>query len=502
LLLLSFPYRSTDFDVHRNWLALTRHLPAKRWYLDETDEDNTLDYPPSFAFAEALLSNGLLPLFPAAESCSALVSTAVGARIATPACVLFQRGSVVLSASLLYFPACLLSLRLLRAPSSFLLPLTSSFGLLLLDHVHFQYNAPLLSLLLLSASLLSPPSPPPRSRALLAAFLYALLLTLKHLYLVLAPLYFLHLLSSLCLPLPRRLPDLLLLSAVTLAALVPPFVPFRSCLPELLGRLFPFERGLTHAYWAPNVWALYTFLDRALLKLSRFLPLPTRGTAGGGTSGLISASGLAVVPDVSGGACALLILLFLSFPLAAIWGPRGRRPRAFLLAAPACAMTCFMLGYHVHEKAAMTHVLLLALLAAAEPTRRHCGAWLRASAVGHLGLMPLVPPGIVYTPVKYALFLAHLLLCLHVSETAVRGPVLSRRDLLVALLLLLPVFLFAEVLHPLLLGGREGAEFLPLMAVSVTLGGLNLAVWAELHLVVYEGLWLGGEGGKQRAKGT
>jgi hypothetical protein len=89
-----------------------------------------------------------------------------------------------------------------------------------------------------------------------------------------------------------------------------------------------------------------------------------------------------------------------------------------------------------------------------------------------------------------------------VSETAVRGPVLSRRDLLVALLLLLPVFLFAEVLHPLLLGGREGAEFLPLMAVSVTLGGLNLAVWAELHLVVYEGLWLGGEGGKQRAKGT
>jgi alpha-1,3-glucosyltransferase len=139
-LLLLPAYHSTDFEVHRNWLAITGTLPVSQWYLEETSEW-TLDYPPFFAWFECLLAQGA-PLFD--RRMLAISATPY----ASHATVAYQRLTVIATDALLFVGARRLVLaegggqggRPAGGAAAALALCCLDAGLLLVDHVHFQYN--------------------------------------------------------------------------------------------------------------------------------------------------------------------------------------------------------------------------------------------------------------------------------------------------------------------------------------------------------------------------
>jgi alpha-1,3-glucosyltransferase len=139
-------------------------------------------------------------------------------------------------------------------------------GLLIIDHIHFQYNGFLYGILILSMVLARN-----QSTLLYSGITFAILLCLKHIYLYLALAFFVYLLRAYCLDpksfLRPKFGNAFKLGLGVLSVLGIAFGPFAywNQLLQLKDRLFPFSRGLCHAYWAPNVWAMYSFTDRVLI---------------------------------------------------------------------------------------------------------------------------------------------------------------------------------------------------------------------------------------------
>lgn len=409
--LLFVGYHSTDFDVHRNWLAITNKLPLLEWYTEDTSQW-TLDYPPFFAYFEWFLSQ-FVPSVVARDGCLDIVEVS---NYAFPT-VVFQRTTVIVSEIMLF-------VALKMYVSSFItqteknralvvaLSLVLSPGLLFLDHMHFQYNGMMYGILVMVIGCAR------LQKFLWCGFWFSVLLCFKHIYLYLAPAVFIFLLRAYTLNFLYdkkrgffhnvvrlvRWKNLFKLSSVVTAVFALAFGPFayHHQIPNLLERLFPFSRGLTHAYWAPNAWAIYSFCDRFLIQIYKRIPLSrnllqtlfhfdpeifkNQDLINSTTRGIVGDIEFIVLPTITPRLSFFLTLFYQVMALIPLFmQPTYER---FIGALTLCAYASFIFGWHVHEKAILIVIFPAAFLVLKDIRLLDCFSLLLSC--GHLSLFPLI----------------------------------------------------------------------------------------------------------------
>lgn len=362
-----------------------------------------MDYPPFFAYFEKLLS------LPAALIDRRIVDLN-NLNYAAWTVVAYQRATVIFT-ELVLGVALLRFIRGAEHPSVQRIISASLFlhpGFLIVDHIHFQYNGFMFGILLWSLLVARD------GNKLTSGLLFAVLLNFKHIYMYLAPAYFVYLLRSYCLS-PNY--DIRPMHFISLANTVigvflvslGPFL-FMGQLPQLLSRLFPFTRGLNHAYWAPNVWALVTFADRVLLKVATRLQIPLGVNLAGVAStsrGLVGDTVFAVLPNVKPLHTFAITIICQSLFLVKLW--LTPTYKSFITALTLCGYSSYMFGWHVHEKAVLLVLVPLSLIAV--ESHAHFRTFVIASISGIFSLFPLLfTPAETFIKVVYSSLWAVLIL--------------------------------------------------------------------------------------------
>ncbi|XP_056643004.1 probable dolichyl pyrophosphate Glc1Man9GlcNAc2 alpha-1,3-glucosyltransferase isoform X1 [Diorhabda sublineata] len=485
-LLLIPAYRSTDFEVHRNWLAITFSLPVKKWYFEDTSQW-TLDYPPLFAWFEYVLSYVAYLFDPKMLNVNHI-------NYSSEKTVLFQRLSVIFT-DLVYTLGVHMCCSSLKKGwgKEVVLPilLITNCGLLMVDHIHFQYNGIMYGILLISVAYMF------QEKYLQSAFWFSLLLNMKHIYLYVAPAYFIYLLRNYCLKGPLILHNILtkttmkhftLLGSVVMGVFLITYFPFYDQLPQILSRLFPFKRGLCHAYWAPNFWAIYNTVDKiGFFLVSRFTnEILTTDTASM-TGGLVQEFSHSLLPNITPTITMILTALFMLPPMIKLF-LLDKHPTHFLRCMVICAMTSFVFGWHVHEKAILMVIIPLSILSILNPT--DAKIFLILSTVGHYSLFPLLfPPSLLLIKVLllllFTLYSFHSIPKLYVTIPSIKCKLAFLNLWEICYLLgLVLVFLYENVIH-FFLGLNSKYPFLPLMITSVycAIGVMYCWIYYYIHFL-------------------
>ena len=531
--LLMWPaYRSTDFAVHANWLSLTHSKPVSKWYVDESSRW-TLDYPPLFAWFEYAMSTLLFPpqemlqrLNGEEESTECWRNKTASETCFSPSSIVWHRFSVafteflVLGLGVYWFcntwppRTTSESSRTYEKITAALLLCAFDPNLLILDHVHFQYNGYLMGILILSLAALRD------GRAILGAFLFAVLLAHKHIFLYAAPLYFVYLLANYCLSYDVKwfVAKVSVLGIAVLSVFIPSLfsicsIPttfedgkvFIGCVKQIGTRLFPVqERGLVHAYWAPNFWALYAGTDRVLRFVSslwgiKFDNHPAKGISS--TDGLVQGEiRFDVLPQIPPLVTGVLSLLGMLPALFRVW--RCRQPQLLVHAYCCCVMSCIFFGYHVHEKALLMVSLPLTLCALDSAFDARC--YLMLTWITEVALAPLLFPREL-SSFKLLLVVTHTICAFSVldwfhtnrkRESRIKNSGLMSLCLrfvdavyLTGLALVFCLYEYGPMVERLVVERPEKRvleryPFLPLMAVSIYCAVGVLKCWIDLYLLL------------------
>lgn len=525
--LLFVGYHSTDFDVHRNWLAITNKLPVLQWYTESTSQW-TLDYPPFFAYFEWVLSQ-FVPKAVAADGCLDIVEKGM---YGFPT-VVFQRFTVIVS-EIVLFVALQMYIDSFRGQTEksralvLALSLVLSPGLLIIDHIHFQYNGMMYGILVLvisSARL---------EKYLWCGFWFSVLLCFKHIYLYLAPAVFVFLLRAYTLNLLYdtkrsfyhnairlvRWWNLVKLGSIVIAVFAVAFGPFvyYEKMPNLVARLFPFSRGLNHAYWAPNVWAVYSFCDRFLIQLYKRIPLSRNilktlfhfnpellkndALLSSSTRGIVGDTEFLILPTITPRLSFLLTLFYQVMALIPLFiQPTYER---FIGALTLCGYASFLFGWHVHEKAILIVIFPLTFLVLKDIRLLNCFSLL--VSCGYVSLFPLIYTceewliKVLYTLLWYIIYYFSFRKVANVSRTSRlegNGLLLVERVSSLYILGLIPVVIIVSAIEMLNVKFEvlKKLEFMKLMIVSIYCGVGIIASWNRFNWLYFvdESIWSGSD---------
>jgi alpha-1,3-glucosyltransferase len=247
------------------------------------------------------------------------------------------------------------------------------------------------------------------------------------------------------------------------------FGPFIDHLPQVISRLFPFKRGLTHAYWAPNFWALYNFVDKVL---SIVMKIPQETSS---TGGLVQEVKHSVLPSVPPIATFVVLLVAIAPCCLKVFVTSVESPRTFMKPLIICAASSFMFGWHVHEKAILMILIPLQVLSFHE--KSESGMSLFTAIFGLYSLTPLLFTHEL-TLVKLSLFIAYIAFNIFAFQSMNIGRLNLLEKMYSCGIVFLPVY---EHCLQYLLNFHQKLPFLPLMLTSVYCSIGMIYFWLKFY---------------------